>query len=330
MRQALKRVRDFILRRETAWGVALTLFVAASGMLSWILSSGSGKPDKSKALVSRTMSKSGEGQRGEPDRKGRQVTRIDLPSSVAKGPGVSSKKDEAGKEAVAEGELSGLFANVITDLEKSIKEALDAKDPEAVKRLMKMLAGLVHDPKYGPLARATFRDARNRVTMLDWKTSKSGSSGGFDGGFGGGDAGVVDFVNALASAAGLDAQMDLSTELMMKLDGWASDAERGEVVRTYSEKVTDESIADQLVWEVDSNKMRNSEAIKTLTHMLENGTDVVREKAIAAAEKFTGLEEITSTDQLQEWLKENPDSEGDAKRYARKKTFMETTSFDDH
>ena len=323
MRQALKRVRDFILRRETAWGVALTLFVAASGMLSWILSSGSGKPDKSKALVSRTMSKSGEGQRGEPGRKGRQETRIDLPSSAAKGSGVTSKKDEAGKEAVSEGELSGLFANVITDLEKSIREALDAKDPEAVKRLMKMLAGLVHDPKYGPLAQAAFRDARNRVTMMDWKAAKSGSSGGDD-------AGVVDFVNALASAAGLDAQMDLSTELMMKLDGWASDAERGEVVRTYSEKVNDESIADQLAWEIDSNKMRNSEAIRTLTHMLENGTDVVREKAIAAAEKFTGLEEITSTDQLQEWLKENPDSEGDAKRYARKKTFMETTSFDDN
>lgn len=330
MCKKLKRVRAFILRRETAWGVALTLFVAASGMLSWILSSGSGKPDKSKALVSRAMLKSSEDQCGRLGRAGRQETRINVPSSETKGSDISSKKNQAGKELVAEAELSGLFANVITDLEKSIREALDAKDPEAVKRLMKMLAGLVRDSKYGPLARIAFRDARNRVTMLDWKTSKSGSFAGFDGGFGGVDAGVVDFVNALASAAGLDAQTDLSTELMMKLDGWASDAERGEVIRTYSEKVNDESIAEQLAWEIDSNKMRNSEAIRTLTHMLENGTDVVREKAIAAAEKFTGLEEITSTDQLQEWLKENPDAEGDAKRYARKKTFMETTSFGDH
>ena len=321
MRQALKRVRDFILRRETAWGVALVLFVAASGMLSWILSSGSGKSEKSKALVSRAQDQSGRNPTGKSG-NGRRESRIDVRSPGSIGPSGSTKVE--GKDAEAsDAEITSLFANVITDLEKSIKEALGAKNPTEVRRLMKMLAGLVRDPKYGSLARIAFRDLHNRVKLIDWKSSGVG-------GFGGGDAGVVDFIDSLAAEVGVEHPKDLSVQLMMELDGWASDAERGEVVRKYSTQINDENIADQLVWEVDSNKMRNSEAIKTLTHMLENGTDVVREKAIAAAEKFTGLEEITSTDQLQEWLKENPDSEGDAERYAGKKPFMETTSFDDH
>lgn len=323
MRQMLKRARDFILRRETAWGVALVLFVAASGMLSWILSSGSGKSEKSKALVSRAQDQSGRNPTGKAG-NGRRESRIDVRFPGSIGPSGSTKVE--GKDAEAsDAEITSLFANVITDLEKSIKEALGAKNPTEVKRLMKMLAGLVRDPKYGPLARIAFSDLRNRVKLVDWKSSETGGAGGF----GGGDAGVVDFIDSLSAEVGVEAPKDLSVQLMMELDGWASDAERGEVVRKYSSQVDDENLADQLVWEVEENKMRHSEAIKTLTYMLENGTEVIREKAIAAAEKYTGIEELTAVDQLQDWLKENPDSEGDPKRYARKKTFMEYTSFDD-
>ena len=60
--------------------------------------------------------------------------------------------------------------------------------------------------------------------------------------------------------------------------------------------------------------MRNSVAVATYKEILKSGTEEAKQRVWESVEDFTG-EEITTVEQLDEWLKQNPDDEDDDDLY---------------
>ena len=122
-------------------------------------------------------------------------------------------------------------------------------------------------------------------------------------------------------------------DCMPELAGFLSDADpaiqeaaNDELVRDFEEQISDMDIGDtrraellkqvaRTITDVDSmelmmaelENLRPSKFVETAIYILENGNEAARNALPDNVEMITGSEDIKTVEQLQEWLKDNPD-----------------------
>ena len=95
-----------------------------------------------------------------------------------------------------------------------------------------------------------------------------------------------------------------------------SDYYRAELLIAASKAVTDVDTLESLLFEL--NSMRNSVAVDAIKQLLATGNSNVQQLLPDAIENFVGEEGIKTPEQLDEWLKQNPDDENDDDFYGKK------------
>ncbi len=92
-----------------------------------------------------------------------------------------------------------------------------------------------------------------------------------------------------------------------------SDRERSLILIQAAKVITDADAMDSMLFEL--NNMRHSVAVETIKELMVSGSDATKSVLPDNIEFYTGEEEITTAEQLDEWLKENPDDEDDEEFY---------------
>ncbi len=95
-----------------------------------------------------------------------------------------------------------------------------------------------------------------------------------------------------------------------------SDYYRAELLIAASNAITDSDTLESLLFEI--NSMRNSVAIDTIKQLLTTGNSNVQKLLPETIETFVGEEGVETPEQLDEWLKQNPDDEFDDDLYGKK------------
>lgn len=92
-----------------------------------------------------------------------------------------------------------------------------------------------------------------------------------------------------------------------------SDRERSLILIQAAKVITDADAMDSMLFEL--NNMRHSVAVETIKELMVSGSDATKSVLPDNIEFYTGEEEITTAEQLDEWLEENPDDEDDEEFY---------------
>lgn len=92
-----------------------------------------------------------------------------------------------------------------------------------------------------------------------------------------------------------------------------SDRERAKILLEAAKVIDDEDTMDSMLFEL--NNMRHSVAIATMKQLMETGTPATKAVLQENIDLYTGEEDLTTPEQLDEWLRENPDDEDDEEFY---------------
>ena len=92
-----------------------------------------------------------------------------------------------------------------------------------------------------------------------------------------------------------------------------SDRDVAVQVKLAARVVNDADSMESIV--VETLNMRHSVAVETFKEILANGNDLAYQKALEQIADYTNEEGITTADQLDAWLEENPDDPGDEEMY---------------
>lgn len=112
-----------------------------------------------------------------------------------------------------------------------------------------------------------------------------------------------------------DTDPDVLDDVMTKFEDAIDDAELGdralsEILKSVAKVLDNEEALDALFMGIESD-MRNSVAVATYKEILKTGSDAAKSRVWESIEDFTGEDDIKTVEQLDEWLKENPDDEDD-------------------
>ena len=96
-----------------------------------------------------------------------------------------------------------------------------------------------------------------------------------------------------------------------------SDHERSLILIQAAKVINDADAMDSMLFELDN--MRHSVAVATIKELMVSGNAATKSVLPDNIEFYTGEEGITTPKQLDEWLKKNPDEEGDDEFYGGSK-----------
>ena len=130
-------------------------------------------------------------------------------------------------------------------------------------------------------------------------------------------------VGDLASSYWDDAIAELDHDVDLKdAAGNVKEAGIATNIKSASRIVNDPETMESILSEIQSS-LRHSVAVDTVKDILQNGNAVAKEKIMSAIEDLTGSEEIKTAEQLDEWLKQNPDDPDDDFMYGGKDDAMD-------
>ena len=102
-------------------------------------------------------------------------------------------------------------------------------------------------------------------------------------------------------------------------DAELSDRELATIFKKIAPLIEDDDAIDAILMGLE-NDMRNSVAVDTYKEILKVGSDAIKQRLIESMQDFTGEDDITTPEQLDAWLKENPDDEDDEEFYGKTDT----------
>lgn len=112
---------------------------------------------------------------------------------------------------------------------------------------------------------------------------------------------------------------DVMTAFEEALDNISlGDRELSQIVKSVSKVLSNEDALDSLFFCIESD-MRNSVAVDTYKYVMENGSDACKARILESVQDFTGEEDLKTKEDLENWLKGNPDDEYDEEFYAGEK-----------
>jgi hypothetical protein len=175
---------------------------------------------------------------------------------------------------------------------EAIRDALDANDKTKVLKLVEKLQTSEEWPDGIPKA-----IKMAAIDALGWF----------------GASGLPEIAGFLADADGdvVQAAIDKYGEALSDFD--LSDFERSDVLLQAVKVITDSDAVDSMMFEI--NNMRHSVAVATLKDLMASENPAVKEHLQEAIDLYTSEEDITTPEQLDDWLEENPDDEWDESFY---------------
>ena len=78
--------------------------------------------------------------------------------------------------------------------------------------------------------------------------------------------------------------------------------------------IKDDDAVDAILMGLE-NDMRNSVAVDTYKEIFKTGSEEIKKRLVESMQDFTGEDVLTAPEQLDAWLKENPDDEDDDEFY---------------
>lgn len=94
------------------------------------------------------------------------------------------------------------------------------------------------------------------------------------------------------------------------------DRELARVFKQVAPHIKDDDAIDAILMGIE-NDMRNSVAIDTYKEILRTGSKAIKQRLVESMQDFTGEDNISTPEQLDAWLKENPDDEDDEEFYGK-------------
>lgn len=114
----------------------------------------------------------------------------------------------------------------------------------------------------------------------------------------------------------IQAAIDKYQEMLADFE--LSDTERSEILVQASKVINDADALDSMMFEL--NNMRHSIAVETIKRLMADGNAATKSILPNNVEFYTGEEGVDSPEKLDDWLKRNPDDEGDIEFYAGSKS----------
>lgn len=124
---------------------------------------------------------------------------------------------------------------------------------------------------------------------------------------------IVELIGFMA-----DSDQDVLDDVLMQFEDAIDNSELGDrelsnIMTSVAQQISHEDALDSIFTGIETD-MRNSVAVETYKHILQFGTEAAKQRVWESVEDFTG-EEITTVEELDEWLKQNPDDEDDDDLY---------------
>lgn len=205
-------------------------------------------------------------------------------------PQPASRRSERRREqtAAAAAELD----ETVEKLLKELDELLASRDYEGARRKLRQLRGMGFGEKTGG------KGARSGVAAAKRRVLESLGSCGFETAHD-----VIDFLGDSDPMIANEARNTLFETLR---DMSLGDRRRAEIVTAAAEEMTDSYSLTRLFQQF--KRMRHSVGVEALAKVAATGSEEARAKIPDAIVTFTADKNVTTVEQLREWLVDNPDA----------------------
>ena len=191
-----------------------------------------------------------------------------------------------------EAKLNAYSRKILSDLQ----EALDSENFGKVRSLVRKMLEIPPDPKFGAEGVSKLL-RRSAVEAMGWFGAK----------------GIPELAGLLADADPDIAQSAFDQFDLALQDITLSDYERADIISLAAKALTDVDGLEMLFMEI--NNMRNSVAAGLLVDICLNGTEAAKGLMPDQIEFVTGEDNIVSVEDIENWLKNNPDGPDDDDLY---------------
>ena len=261
-----------------------------TGILAFVFWNGTPSPEKKKkapaAAVAR-KSKRNNGPKRQPRKAGRRVSQS---APLSADSGRTSAQD---MEDDDEKSLSPAQRQLLNELQEAL-------DDESLRRVAEKVKKIQDEYRKGGDAAVPPYMREQAVEALSWFLPDS----------------LAELIGFMA-----DSNPDVLEDVMKNFTEGIDDAELGDreladIFKKIAPLIEDDDAIDAILMGLE-NDMRNSVAVETYKEIFKTGSEAIKERLIESMQDFTGEDDITTPEQLDAWLKENPDEEDDEDFYGK-------------
>ena len=179
-----------------------------------------------------------------------------------------------------------------------IDELQEALDDESLRRVAKIVQKIQDDYRRGGDAAVPPYMREQAVEALSWFLPDS----------------LAELIGFMA-----DSNPDVLEDVMKNFTEGIDDAELGDreladIFTKIAPIIKDDDAIDAILMGLE-NDMRNSVAVATYKEIYKTGSEEIKKRLVESMQDFTGDDDLTAPEQLDAWLKENPDDEDDDEFY---------------
>ena len=187
----------------------------------------------------------------------------------------------------------------LSDAQRALLDELqEALDDESLRRVATIVKKIQDDYRKGGDAAVPPYMREQAVEALSWFLPDS----------------LAELIGFMA-----DSNPDVLEDVMKNFtegidDAELSDRELAEIFKKIAPIIKDDDAIDAILMGLE-NDMRNSVAVDTYKEIFKTGSEEIKKRLVESMQDFTGEDDLTAPEQLDAWLKENPDDEDDDEFY---------------
>ena len=187
----------------------------------------------------------------------------------------------------------------LSDAQRALLDELqEALDDESLRRVATIVKKIQDDYRKGGDAAVPPYMREQAVEALSWFLPDS----------------LAELIGFMA-----DSNPDVLEDVMKNFtegidDAELSDRELAAIFKKVAPVIEDDDAIDAILMGLE-NDMRNSVAVETYKEIFKTGSEAIKQRLVESMQDFTGEDDITTPEQLDTWLKENPDDEEDEDFY---------------
>ena len=187
----------------------------------------------------------------------------------------------------------------LSDAQRALLDELqEALDDESLRRVATIVKKIQDDYRKGGDAAVPAYMREQAVEALSWFLPDS----------------LAELIGFMA-----DSNPDVLEDVMKNFtegidDAELSDRELAEIFKKIAPIIKDDDAIDAILMGLE-NDMRNSVAVDTYKEIFKTGSEEIKKRLVESMQDFTGEDDLTAPEQLDAWLKENPDDEDDDEFY---------------
>ncbi len=276
-------------RSHVLIGCVVLVALLVTGILAFVFLNGAPSPEKKKAPAAAEAKKNKRknASKRQPRKEGKKVKqRAALSTDSERSPEQDLEDDD-------EKSLSDAQRALLNELQEAL-------DDESLRRVAKIVKNIQDEYRKGGDAAVPPYLREQAVEALSWFLPDS----------------LAELIGFMA-----DSNPDVLEDVMKNFTEGIDDAELGDreladIFKKIAPLIQDDDAIDAILMGLE-NDMRNSVAVETYKEIFRTGSEAIKERLIESMQDFTGEDDITTPEQLDSWLKENPDDEDDESFYGK-------------